>query len=150
MKAKHAGKRPSSKGQARPPVTGLLLVLTRCKDPVREEEFNRWYDGVHIPHVLETNAPGLHTVRRYKNTSPQPGDPGYLAVYDMSGRDPERTFARMRAGMNARRAQGTTYTSDTLDIMHVQTYKRIKLKERYGSQADRFHGGARQQHHARF
>lgn len=126
MKTKQAGKRASPKGQARQSVNGLLLVLTRCKDPAREEAFNQWYDGVHIPHVLGTKAPGLHTVRRYKITSPQPGDPGYLALYDMSGRDPERTFAHMRAGMDARRAQGTTYTIDTLDIMHVQTYKRIK------------------------
>jgi hypothetical protein len=106
-------------------VKGVLLVLTRCKDSSREEEFNRWYDGVHIPHVLEAKAPGLHKVRRFKNTTPQPGDPAYLAIYDMDSPDPEHTFACMRAAMNKRRAAGTTYTIDTLDIMHVQTYKRI-------------------------
>ncbi len=126
MKRQKGKKRQSRTGRRAPAVKGLLLVLTRCKDPAREGEFNRWYDGVHIPHVLETKAPGLHTVRRYKSTRPQPGDPAYLAVYDMSNPDPERVFGHMRAAMNKRRAEGTTYSIDTLDIMHVQTYRRIK------------------------
>ncbi len=126
MKRQRGKKRQSRAGKRSPGVKGLLLVLTRCKDPAREGEFNRWYDGVHIPHVLEAKAPGLHTVRREKNMRPQTGDPGYLAIYALSSSDPEQVFARMRAAMNKRRAEGTTYSIDTLDIMHVQTYKRIK------------------------
>ena len=25
-----------------------------CSDPSREEEFNRWYDDIHLPDVLST------------------------------------------------------------------------------------------------
>ena len=36
---------------------GVLLVLTRSKDPDREGEWRKWYDEVHIPHVAATETP---------------------------------------------------------------------------------------------
>jgi hypothetical protein len=35
---------------------GLLLALTNCTDPSKEEEFNAWYNHMHIPDVT---APGI-------------------------------------------------------------------------------------------
>ena len=32
--------------------TGMLFVLSRCGTPGKEEEFERWYQTVHIPDVL--------------------------------------------------------------------------------------------------
>ena len=36
--------------------TGLLLVLSNAGDG-KEDEFNDWYDNVHVPHML--NVPGI-------------------------------------------------------------------------------------------
>ena len=30
---------------------GLLLALTNCTDPSKEEEFNAWYNHMHVPDV---------------------------------------------------------------------------------------------------
>ena len=35
---------------------GLLAVLSNCKDPAREAEFNKWYNEVHVPDILGTGA----------------------------------------------------------------------------------------------
>ena len=41
---------------------GLLLALTNCTDPSKEEEFNAWYNHMHVPDVT---APGIfrHALR---------------------------------------------------------------------------------------
>jgi hypothetical protein len=41
------------------PTRGILLVLSNCKDPAREAEFNRWYEDIHVADILETGA--FHT-----------------------------------------------------------------------------------------
>jgi hypothetical protein len=47
---------------------GLLLALTNCADPSKEEEFNAWYNHIHVPDVT---APGIfrHALR-FVNTDP--------------------------------------------------------------------------------
>ena len=32
--------------------TGLLLAITNCTDPSKSDEFNRWYNHMHIPMLL--------------------------------------------------------------------------------------------------
>jgi len=62
------------------PTRGILAVLTNCKDPAREEEFNRWYNDVHIPDILDTGA--YHTAYRYESLAPQVTKGKYLALYE--------------------------------------------------------------------
>jgi len=62
------------------PTRGILAVLTNCKDPAREEEFNRWYSDVHIPDILDTGA--YHTAYRYESLDPKVTRGKYLAVYE--------------------------------------------------------------------
>ena len=38
------------------------LVETNFGDPLREKEFNEWYDRMHLPDILET--PGFVAARR--------------------------------------------------------------------------------------
>lgn len=71
--------------------------------PGREEEYNTWYNEVHLPHVLA--VPGFVSARRLKvadmpgvvNT-PLPGQ--YLALYEMETDDPDGVLKEMwsRAG----------------------------------------------------
>jgi hypothetical protein len=42
----------------------ILMVKSRCNDAARADEFNRWYDEVHVPDVLAAN--GVVAAQRYK------------------------------------------------------------------------------------
>ncbi|MCU1346574.1 MAG: hypothetical protein JWL70_2840 [Acidimicrobiia bacterium] len=62
-----------------------MLVFT---NPVegREDEFNKWYDEVHLPEVL--TVPGFVAAQRYGQTEGSLGNDGprpYLAVYEIEG-----------------------------------------------------------------
>lgn len=87
LKASYVGvyKRIGGPPAAARPVTGVLIVLNDCADPARHDEFNAWYDDVHIPDVLATGA--YHSAARYENTDPESG-PRYLAVYETDAADP--------------------------------------------------------------
>lgn len=61
---------------------GIMVVQSAPSDPAREEEYNQWYSGSHIPEVLA--VPGIVSARRYKPTGAG-GD--YLAVYDLDAED---------------------------------------------------------------
>ncbi len=68
----------------------VWLVATKCTDPAREEEFNRWYDGTHLPDLLA--VPGITAARRYKLSGPaNPKEPDaqYLAIYEIDSETPE-------------------------------------------------------------
>ena len=103
---------------------GVLIVLTRYNDPARQAEFDHWYDTVHIPHVLETEPPGLTAANRFENLSAEEGKPRSVAIYEMSD-DPPRVFDEMVQRMNRRRAEGSTHTTEVLDVMSLQTFRRI-------------------------
>jgi hypothetical protein len=67
------------------PTRGILLVLSNCTDPSREEEFNRWYEDVHFPDIL--NVGQFHTAYRYENVNPE-SSAKYLAIYETDNADP--------------------------------------------------------------
>jgi hypothetical protein len=103
---------------------GILLVLTRSKDPKRQAAFASWYDSVHIPHVLETRAPGLTDANRFENLTATEGQPASVAIYEMSD-DPPKVFGEMVKRMDKRRAEGSTYSIDCLDVMKLQLFRKI-------------------------
>lgn len=59
----------------------LQLLYSRCADPTRELEFNRWYSHTHLPDL--SKAPGFVSARRFANAFPSPGAAPYLAVYEL-------------------------------------------------------------------
>ena len=61
------------------PALGILLVLSNCKDTHDEKEFNRWYEDVHIPDILDTGAfPHRLQVREHRSGGNQGQVPGHL------------------------------------------------------------------------
>lgn len=78
------------------------IVLTNC-EPGKDEEFNRWYDEVHIPDLLDT--PGIVGARRSTLADAQvmmdenglrlctskdiDARHRYLSIYDIEADDPE-------------------------------------------------------------
>ncbi len=71
------------RGRYNRPVRGVFAVVANCV-PGREEEFNAWYEDIHIPDILETNM--FHTAYRYEciDVSRLRGAEGgkYLAIYE--------------------------------------------------------------------
>lgn len=67
----------------------INLIEVNC-EPTREEEFNDWYDHVHVPDVLET--PGFIGARRYVMKEFRDGRGKYLTVYYIETDDIDRTM----------------------------------------------------------
>lgn len=92
-----------------------LTVLSNPR-PGREQEFNQWYDEVHVPDLLK--VPGIAGVERFRLHA-LPGAPtaahGYLAVYELDG-DPEAVLAAMAAHS----AESGIATSDALDTETIR------------------------------
>ena len=82
----------------------LLTVESNCCDPSREDEFNDWYDNIHLPDILET--PGFVSAVRYENTSPAEGQGRFLAMYEIETDDLARTLAEFDKIVNTRAKQG--------------------------------------------
>jgi hypothetical protein len=71
--------------------TGLLMLWTDV-DPEFEAEFNAWYDGEHIPGLLQ--IPGFLNAGRYLALR---GGPKYLAMYELEDANVLRTPAFLDA-----------------------------------------------------
>jgi hypothetical protein len=70
----------------------VLVVFT---NPVegQEQEFNDWYDNVHLPDLLTVT--GIVSGQRFEAPSTPEGAPGaYLTVYELEA-DPEAVSAEM-------------------------------------------------------
>lgn len=55
-------------GAANKPVKGILLVFSNCRDLSREADFNKWYDDIHMPDMVESGF--YHTGYRFKAVAP--------------------------------------------------------------------------------
>ena len=79
----------------------ILLVLTNAVVG-REDEFNRWYDDIHIPDLLK--IPEIVSAQRFRLSSEQKASPPfpwqYLALYEIETNDLNRVVAvlKERAG----------------------------------------------------
>ena len=63
----------------------ILLVETNCNDTSREDEFNDWYDNIHIPDVLEGSP--LMKATRFETAEPPEGKGQFIATYEVETDD---------------------------------------------------------------
>jgi hypothetical protein len=70
---------------------GILAVQTEARRGA-DDEFNAWYDSVHVPEVLST--PGFVSCHRFRLLHSPDAPAGheqewarYLAIYEIAGRD---------------------------------------------------------------
>ena len=103
------------------PSLGMLLVLSNCKDTHDEKEFNRWYEDVHIPDILDTGA--YHTAYRYVSTDPEATKGKYLAIYETDNRDAAAAREKLNAVRADWTARGRLY--DGIDVVASLTAHRI-------------------------
>jgi len=76
-----------------------FIVFTNPSEG-QEDEFNRWYDDVHVPEVIAT--PGFTGASRFRLATPGVENPEfrYLAIYEIETDDAAATLAELtsRAG----------------------------------------------------
>ena len=110
--------------------TGVLVVTSNCKDPGQEDEFNRWYDQVHIPDVLGTGH--FYTASRFRNVNPDAGAAKFLAVYETADADPLAATAGMLEKMKpVRDLPG--HTSELFERVFASPFRLIFSQARQGA-----------------
>ena len=88
-----------------------LIVYTNPADG-REDDYNAWYDDVHLPEF--SALPGVINGRRFKVAND--GRPQYAAIYELSAH-PDEVMAAMNTGIK----NGTVHMSDAIDGASVST-----------------------------
>lgn len=93
-----------------------MVALT---NPVegREDDYNDWYQNVHLPEVLSYK--GMLSARRYKAAVPlqAPVSYGFLAIYDIETDDLGGLLQRIGADT----AAGRNTTTDAADTANAYT-----------------------------
>jgi hypothetical protein len=87
---------------------GLMLVQSVPSEPAREDEYNDWYAGKHLPEVLA--IPGIVSARRYKLVGRPGQTPAYLAIYELEADDVRAPLREL----GARVSSGEIEMSDVL------------------------------------
>lgn len=99
----------------------IYLVRSNCSDPSRHDEFNKWYDDVHIPHVLR--APGMVGAKRYRLATKGANEAQYLAIYEMDTPDPEQVLTDIRAQSAGLRERGEWI--DCIEVISTALYDQL-------------------------
>jgi hypothetical protein len=79
----------------------------------REDEFNHWYDNVHIPDIEKSGA--FTSGQRYKvmdSSHTPPGEHRYAAIYEVDGEDPDAALNKLVAAFQS----GDMRMSDAMDM----------------------------------
>jgi hypothetical protein len=86
-----------------------MIILT---SPVEgfEDEYNRWYNDIHLPEVLATE--GFVAAQRFKLVGGPDAPAPYLAIYEIESDDFATTFKTLEL----RVAEGQIGISSTLDV----------------------------------
>src|SRR5215471_17885239 len=98
---------------------GLLLAWTSPASAETEDEFNAWYDKVHIPQVREA-IPSITAVHRYRTADFSHGTAegqspyAYLAVYEMDSADVASAAAALADGVGSGRIELTSAMDTSL------------------------------------
>jgi len=95
----------------------VFIAWTEPSSAEDEDEFNRWYDEVHIPEVMSA-VPSIVAAARYRCADPvamvASGLPThrYLAIYELDTADVTGAAAALEAAVG----QGTIVLSPALDL----------------------------------
>jgi hypothetical protein len=82
---------------------GIILVESRPSSPDREDEYNTWYDEVHLPELVALD--GFVSARRLRPVQP---DGPYVAIYEIEGENLQAILNNMIA------SAGQLHMSDAL------------------------------------
>lgn len=85
----------------------ILYVESRPVSPDRTDEYNRWYNDVHVPEVLA--LPDFVAAQRF---APVDDEGRFVAIYEIESDDPHSALASL--GRAA--ADGTVQMSDVIQM----------------------------------
>jgi hypothetical protein len=85
---------------------GILYVETRPVSEDRLDEYNKWYDEVHIPEILALD--GFVSARRFAPS----GDGPYVAIYEIDADDVQKALTTLGEAA----ASGRMQMSDVLQM----------------------------------
>lgn len=104
-----------------------LIVFTE-PTPGREDEYNEWYDRVHLGEVLEVE--GFVAAERFRLSEAQIGATGeqvpgrYLAIYEIEAPSAEEALANLNAGSEAMDISDALDTENALAIAYSSIGKK--------------------------
>lgn len=99
---------------------GIIYVETRPSSPDRDQEYNTWYDEVHIPELVALD--GIVSARRLR---PVDGDGPYVALYELEGDNLQAILDNMRA--NSRQL----HMSDALQLDPPPVMRLLEVTTEY-------------------
>jgi hypothetical protein len=92
---------------------GKLVVFNDPASPEVEADYNAWYDGDHVPQILQ-HVPAITAAKRFRigpgQEMPLAGAPRYLAIYDIEADDVMDSFTQLREAT----ADGRIVMTDTI------------------------------------
>lgn len=94
---------------------GIFLVEARPSSPDRLDEFNTWYDEIHIPQILSFD--GFVSARRFE---PVDDDGPYVTIYEMEADD-------LAAALSAWREASRRGETDRSDVVQTDPPPRTRL-----------------------
>ena len=97
----------------------IFVVLTNPTTPGQENEYNEWYNGQHIPDVL--NVPGFVAAQRFRLADTQMGKNNpykYLALYEIETDDLESALKDLQS----RTGTDDMIMSNAIDLKNVGAY----------------------------
>ncbi len=68
---------------------GLFIVFSKCNVPENLDDWNEWYDTVHVPDMMETG--GFHAASRWERLVPDGQRPNHVAIYEIQIDDLEQS-----------------------------------------------------------
>lgn len=99
----------------------IYAVQSNCLDPLREKEFNDWYNKIHLPDILE--IPGFKRATLYENPQPSEGQGKYLAIYEVETEDIEGTRTVLQKNISKQAEQGRR--TELIIVVSRVFYKQI-------------------------
>lgn len=97
----------------------MLVVGLNVADKGKEAEFNKWYNEIHFPDVLETQ--GFVKATRWENIAPGEKDAKFLALYEIETDDIDATMKALNATIAEKAKAGRMNNLGSLAIRG--TYK---------------------------
>lgn len=99
-----------------------LMVQSYPSSPFRIDEFNQWYDEVHVPEVVSLD--GFVGATRLSPADPDGG--AYVVLYELEG-DPHQAVENVKAAA----AAGKLHMSDVLSMGPIPQMRIMQVHSTY-------------------
>jgi hypothetical protein len=99
------------KPEPSPALHGHILTNVLCNDPAREDEWDTWYDGQHVPDMLSCGAFGA--LSRWQRTPRARVGSNFLTLYDVSADTIDEAVNRSAATLAEIVAAGRKHETHT-------------------------------------